>query len=836
MGRLNFIYISSTTESDKGKLFKPSEFCDKNYDIPNIIVLYQDVLENDGAGSSVSAHGTYVEDYGLWLQQDLELFSKTQVYQALKKLEYLDSTEEDQQINVKELVAQFCTEAEAFRNRIHKDSVFAITVLGEQYLSAFYKISKDAVFSEYNANLYSASFRKSEFLSGLMSFGGTKRKQEDSGLAYYEYSFLNPFAYDTICKTIKGLHLLSQDMKPNDLLSVLRKSIFWDSAQSAFKRYIYLDGESHRLNLNRHDSSLTAFPVDKLSSTEEIKPIRLFEKTASYIRSGLAGLHDGMKDFEVRVCIVGHTETSRCGDESSLMDYTASVLNWYDKLSDELDGRKKPMLKFYVSNIISAGDWPHSNQGHLRKNFTCTLENHFAECVIELVDYENTFGLNTQQLKEKIEKNDLIYLLDCPWLSTENFEIKQRGSLDMFCRELSSYCRDAEEDEDTDTVKNQFVNNAHNFYKKSVFRVLDSQYNRLMASATTKSGEVVRVLRDYLFKRIDRAVMAAQKDCKEQERSKRKILYVFTSENDGIKYSYLASYPLTRQEKYDGRAHTIIRFSNSVPQTLEYRENTRIEFQINLWSVLKYISVSYAYVDFKNSINKCLGIGKKEPENAISYFELYRNIVVQFNVSRDLKDIYAGVRLKKGIDDCIVDFSYQSGGKSINSIKKDLFDAAFKLLNPLYTEAVFKANKHYGDDAIKTAFSMNLYSFVSDVNTMLFWHKYRMACQGNVFDDFNIVFSGSYDENEKLIDMRDDEFLNRDYFMDKKLYDSTMQTLEQTAGMTLGLRGMFRDAEALYKKENMMGEILCNIISACEDAEYTDTSLYKNAIQILREG
>ena len=831
MGNLYFSYSPSIARNAEDSLSKPSEFCDKNYDMPNIIALYRDILESDGTAFPTSAYGTYDGDHELWFQQNLNLFSKTRAYQRLEKLEYLGSTEDNQQIDVRDLVTKFLAAAKALRDRMRKDQVLDTTKLGVQYLSAFYNISKDAVFSEYNANLFNASFRKSEFLSGLMSFGGIKRRQKNFRSAYYEYSFLNPFAYDTIRKTIEGIHLLSQDMNTYDLLSGLRESIFWDSAQSAFKRYIYLDGESHRLNLNRHDSSLTAFPVDKLSSTEEIKPIRLFEKTVSYIRNELAALHDGAQEFGVKVCIIGHTEASRCGDESSLMDYVASVLNWYDKLSEELDGRQKPALKFYLSNIVSVGDWPRSNQEHSRRSFTCALENHFAECIIEQVDYENTFGFNMQQLKEKIKENNLIYLLDCPWLSTENYDIKQSGSLDMFCRELSRYRFNAEEE--PDTVKDQFIKNAHNFYKKSVFRVIDSQYNRLMASATTKSGEVVRVMRDHLFKRIGETLKEVQKDYKEQEKSKKKILYVFTSENEGIKYSYLASYPLTRQEKYDGRAHTIIKFSNSMPQLLGYKKNSEIEFYINLWSILKYISVSYAYLGFKDIIKNYLGIGHKEPENAISYFELYRNIVARFKVSRNLRRIFVEIRFKDGIDACIADFPCQVDGKSKDRIKRKLFDAAIKLLKPLYTEGVFKGNEHYGDDAIKIAFSMNLYSFVSDVNTMLFWHKYRMACHNNRFHDFEVVFSDLYNEDSIII--RDNEFCNRDFFMDKKLYDSTMQTLEQTMGMTLGLRGMFHDAEELYKKENMMSQILNNIISACEDAEYIDTSLYKNATQILRE-
>lgn len=762
------------------------------------------------------------------------MFASLRSWRVLEELTSLDSTEEDGQINVTQLVNAFHETADVLRKRLNEDRILYIKEPAERYLSAFYDISKDAVFSEHNANLFSAGFRKSKFLSALISLAVVKQPRKDYDTAYYEYSLFDPFAYDTIGKTLEGMKLLSRDIYGGDLLSMLRKSIFMDSAQSAFKRYVYLDGQSHRLNLSRHEDSLTAFPVDKLSSTEEIKPIRLFEKTASYIRNELEEPCDNAEEFEVKVCIIGHTEVSRCGDECSLMDYVAAVLNWYGKLSPVFDEKPNPALKFIVTNIISAGDWPGSNQKYPRKNFSCKLEEHIARCIIEKVDYENTFGFNTRQLRKEIDDNDLIFLLDCPWLSTENFEIKQSGSLDMFCRELARHRPTSEMD--PDAAKSRFVNDSHSFYKDSVFRVLDSQYNRIMASTTTKSGKIVRVMRDYLFRRINKIFDTTLDNREGQDQPKRKILYVFTSERDGIKYSYLASYHLTRNEKYDGRSHTIIRFDNRVPKLLEhfeYKKNAEITFRVNLWSVLKYISASYAYLDFKDAIKDCFGIGEEGPGDAISYFELYRNILVCFAVSQDLCRVKITVAFKKGIDSCIRDFSSPLGGGDIKAIKEKLLKTVIGLLKPLFTECVFKANEHYGDDAIKVAFSMSLYSCIPNVNVMLFWHKYRTAYQSGRFDGFEAAFS---DPDSKDIDTGNSEFHDRDFFMDKKLYDSTMQTLEQTSSMTLGLRSMFFDANELYHKEDTMRRVLNNIIRACEDAGYTDTGLYRNARQVLREG
>lgn len=836
LGKLIFTYLDKDVKREKDSSPTFSEFCFGGYDVPSIIKLYQTALKNNDVDGAVCLSGVGDDELNAWIKKNLEIldeFEGSSAYRVLGSLASLDSTGEQSQINVSDLVKKFTACADMLQDRIKKEGAFYIEDLGEQYLSAFYHISSDAVFSEYNANLFNASFRKSEFLSGVPSFAAVKRG-EDKSNTYYEFSFLNPFAYDTIKKTVQGMDLLSQtNKKGSELLSELRESIFWDSAQSALKRYVYLDGKSHRLNLNRHDSSLAAFSVDKLSSTEEIKPIRLFEKTASFIRNGLRELQDGTEKIEVKVCVIGHTEMSHCEDECSLMDYVASVLNWYNKLSSGLDGRKKSKLDFHVKNIVSNGDWPPFNQTHKRRDFDCTLGDHIARCVIEKVDYENTFGFNTQRLEQEIRENNLLFLLDCPWLSTENFEIKQRGSLDMFCRELSRYSRDDEAD--PDEVGDQFVENAHNFYKNSVFRVIDSQYNRIMASTTTKSGEVTRVMRDYLFRRINKAVDAAQKNEEGSDGGlKRKALYVFTSESDGIEHSYLAFYPLTRQEKYDGRAHTIIRFSNVAPELLQYRENTKIEFQISLWSVLKYISVSYAYLDFKNRIKACLGIGQQEePEDAISYFELYRNIIVSFEVSDDLRKITAWVGFMDGINDCINEFPCQGGDEARETIKKELHQKVLEFLRPLYTEAVFSSNRHYGDDAIKMAFSMNLYSAVNDVHTMLFWHKYRMAYQKDRFDAFHIEFSDSY--CSEPVKFRDKEFCHRDFFMDKKLYDSVMLSLEQNPGMPLGLQRILYYANDLYEG-NMIDQVLSNIVRACESTKYMDTDLHKNTKQIVLGG
>lgn len=449
----------------------------------------------------------------------------------------------------------------------------------DKYLDAFYELAKQVVFSPKNYNLSNPAFRKSQFLEDLLSFAvpetlPSKGHAVSDGCRRYFYSLWDPFAYDTIQRTLSCSDALKQKLsnvykeQDNNLLN-LRYDLFLNSVQSAFRRFIFLGNETYRMDLNRHDSTFLAVPCATLSSIEEIKPIRLFEKTAAYIRNNVVKANSST--YKVKMCVIGHTEKSRNGAESELRDWAAAILNWYSELSIDTESFHKPILHLNILNIINQFDAPMSNFSGERESFSYSRGMDEISCKIEKADYSKEFGFNKKRLKAIIEDSQLIFVLDCPFLTTENLEIKQSGSLDSFCRMLRSKNRNYP------PANLNLHSDFQYFYKHSAMQELDSQFNRIMSSTTQNAGEIIRMMKDQLLANIQNMVAEYAHE------PAQKNFYIFCSEKDGLDYSYIASYPLTRRERYDGKSFMIVSFSNHKSDMLECNETGSVGFRILLF-------------------------------------------------------------------------------------------------------------------------------------------------------------------------------------------------------------------------------------------------------------
>lgn len=703
-----------------------------------------------------------------------------------------------------------------------------VSDLCDVYLEAFFALSKRVVFSENNYNLFNRKFRRSKLLNTLLSFAAIKTTEKpycsENEFCYYYYSLLDPFALDTLQRTLRCADYLMAST--NGPLTPLRQALFLSSAQSAFRRFICLDDHLYRVDLNRHDSRLLAHPYEKLSSTEEMKPIRLFEKAAAYIRSNIPRGNDS---YELSVCIIGHTETSHSsegttdnsGEERPLLDLAMALLNWYDRLSPVLDGQKKPLLELHIHNYINQFDAPPSNWGQARRPFLCEKNGHFVTCNITEIDYEEQFEFNTHRLRKLIRDHQIIFLLDCPWLSMENFSVREESSLDVFCRNLRNRNR-------TDPVPEaNFPKDFQAFYKQSAMRELDAQYDRIMSSPTNKAGAVVRVIKNALVRNIQSIITEYW------DHPQKKELFIFSSEQDGMRYSYLNTYPFTRSERYDGKSFSVVQFMNRYSPMLPCGNSGGVKFQISLWSILKYICVSYAYNEFTAIVDDCLK-GRSRLDPGI-YLELYRGILADFLV-RPGTSYQIEIRLvyTDAAEKCIEELGFPPEEASI--AKNDLLSNVMALIEPLYRKSVFGKNHQYGDDAIKTAFIMNLYSSARDISAMLFLHRYQIAVNTEDFSGFRLRFPARFPK--KPLIYHDEEFKDKDFFLDKKLYQSLMFALENTSEFTLGLRAMLYEARELFMVRSdidLKNQLLKNILTACENMGEEDTSLYKNAQHALWE-
>ena len=731
----------------------------------------------------------------------------------LFEVDNLDSSESLEVIDVKKYSLALVRQCKRLISALRSKRNLYQEQAADSYLNAYYELARQSVFSPENYNLSSPSFRKSKFLKDLLSFAAremtVEEKEGSPAKKYYSYCLLDPFAYDTIQRALACAIALRQSYvksKEGDLLRNLRYSLLLDSIQSAFRRFVSLDNNTYRIELNRHDSSLLATSYDDLSSIEAIKPIRLFEKIASYIRKNLC--RTNTSKYRVNVCIIGHTETSQ-NEERELKDLVSAVLNWYSDLTID-----KPALDFRILNIVNRFCGPGSYRGVRRSGFSLRLSVHNAQCEIEEVAYSRDFEFSTKRMQSIIRKNQVVFVLDCPFLTTENFEIKQIGSLDSFCLML----RDRERNWPPATLN--LDTDSQYFYKHSAMQGLDSQFNRVMSSTTQNAGEIIRVVKDQLLMNIEKIIASYSGD------SIRRCFYIFTSEKDGIDYSYIASHPLTRCERYDGKNFTIISFCNHKLEMMRCNEDGDVQFNIRLWSVLKYTSVSYAYMYFKDRITECLGAAD---DAKIDYFTIYRNILICGKVDQRLRNVSLELRLGDGLDACLQGLN---NDRSIDEMKRELLELAAELIVPIYKNCVFSDNKAYGNDAIRTAFMMNLYSSSKDVNTMLFWHKYRVACANHSCGDFHVTFANCV--NTEPLQMKNDEFEGGGFLMDRKIYDVMLDTLEHTSQFSIGMRVMLHNARSLFSNTRIIQTVIDNIKRACVQADITDSEMYRNACAALR--
>ena len=685
----------------------------------------------------------------------------------------------------------------------------------KNYLDFFFTLSQKCVFNNKNFNLYDYAFRSSTFLKTLMTFASVKK---NNALVFEPW---DPFALDALSRALvctaelcRRAHEKQWDRK--DLLFAFRTYLLNCSIESSFDRYMTLDGLAYRVELNRHQSKLIAQKMRDLSSTCETKPIRLFEKTAAYIRNTMLNETD---TYEVRVCIIGHTEPTYNGKESPLEDYIHAVLYWYYGL-ERKENKILPKLDLRVRNIVNVADARDEENKTLRRDM-CLPKRFTGNCKasyeIDVVNYEECFAFNTQYIEEEIRNNQLIFLLDCPWLSVENYEIGESSSLSTYCELLNSRKR-----EEPDCLLN-FDTDFAAFYKYSTMRQLGAQYNRIMGSKSLQAGYVVRSMKDALIHRIQDIV---EKLSWKQEK---KELYIFSSENEGIDFSYVSTYPLTRLERYDGKSFDIIQFKNYPSKMLEcLNDQESISFDISLWGILKYICVSFAYCEFKDRLLSCLGI--KEASIPILIWAIYHGTIIKFDLGKeDLTNVTITLCFDESVTESLKRIDH---GIDPSKAKETLKDLTMALIEPLYRKSVFSDDQEYGDDAIKTAFEMNLQSSAKNVDTMYFLHKYRMARRTGTLNQFKLEFAEDTEKTEGR------DFLGHDFFMDKKLYSSLFSTLERSAEYSMGLFRMLKYSEesaCFEKKDNASIEahIARNIVKVCKRYGDGKSFLAMNASQKL---
>ena len=136
---------------------------------------------------------------------------------------------------------------------------------------------------------------------------------------------------------------------------------------------------------------------------------------------------------------------------------------------------------------------------------------------------------------------------------------------------------------------------------------------------------------------------------------------------------------------------------------------------------------------------------------------------------------------------------------------------------------------------------MNLYSGISNVDEMLFWHFYRNACTNKNFAKYEVSFNSVFQE----LSAQDSQKPDRGhYFMDKRLYDLILQQLDYRDTINIALQSMFYEEQVLncYEVDStpglLLSKMLSNIVMVTEDVSKCDVlceKIHSNAQHALRD-
>lgn len=702
-----------------------------------------------------------------------------------------------------------------------------------EYVNSFIKISSALVFVPQSATLDSMKFRSdSGFLDELICPTETHcvmpRTAASNMHKYYRFTVENPFVCASAIRVIQKTVAYKEEKKNQEkinngeeiILCSLRDSIFKRCVEREFRRYLMINRKTYRVSFNRMMDSLVACPYNQVSSIENIKPIRLVEKIKIAIHNMLVLSEDPIKN--IKIAVVGHTDPSFVQNteesntknscvEAEFEDLGRAVKDWMEM--DQIYG-----LNIEIDNVYNMNDVARVflEPSPAKKIWCCNKKSSIT------LKYSPTnygkFAYGTKAFKKEIlDKSDVVFLLDCPFLTDENYEIYTNNSLDNYCRSIQS---------GFDFVESNIPMDSR---QKTSMHQLNSQYNRIMASNTREAGNICRVFQDYWVDCIQNSL---------KESKSPKVVYVFSSETNGLAYSTLSMIPTSRIEKYGGKTFNIFRFSSYKGKRLPaiYDNHLdKLELRIELWRMLKYISVEGAI-----RVQEYLRIPKsvlRKPQNLMQLYIATEIVIREKTAYREKHyyDLDVSVQIN---EDHLPSVAKNIDRESFIAYQKAVLAFVKNIYRNVYFPCLSDGRSKFGDDLLREAFIMNLYSAARDVRGMWFLHQYEKACDemkndsNNAFSRFHISVS----DEIKWCKLKDQEEGIKDLFMDKKLYRQTMKRMESTNGLGFNLFALVLGADEFYE-DTEWGDgpevVLNNLLKVCRDANEERSQFYENCRKTL---
>ena len=380
-------------------------------------------------------------------------------------------------------------------------------------------------------------------------------------------------------------------------------------------------------------------------------------------------------------------------------------------------------------------------------------------CDLSLFAAKESF-FNKDFLEKAYKENDIVFLLDCPWLTTESVDALDLGSFRTFC----------------DNVPGEYnPGNTQNFYglggdsESSLFASYMQQMTRLRYKNLQRAAKSVNLLKDYIMHWIQNQTNKNVKTKEDYAKQKLttwdsawteeglpdeytfKSVYLYYSSMAGIQQSVFEGYPMIRFESYPQKQYIILHFCTLKSDLTEKKEKKPKKEEpkppsiiISLWNFLKYIDMGFILDEndkradvqtLKSYIVKHFAgianlVDDKEEDPTI---EERQDII-----TRDLFDIYRNIAFKLQYDPAknkVIVHIVATGAvrRQLVSLSEDEKKDVKKSIEPLnrffkliFTEIIFKDPQpvRFSTQTIRTAFATCLFNRAESLFHLYLYHVY----------------------------------------------------------------------------------------------------------------
>lgn len=648
------------------------------------------------------------------------------------------------------------------------------------------------------------------------------------------FGIYSPYVIFAILRTLRYISILPDEID-HTCLSVdcadylnTRRHIVSTNAIRSFSRFTIINDKSYVVEYSRRTDCIVCKDAEKVSSVDNVKPIRLLEKITSYIYNYFEDSNSSdTKTFKISIygfCAYRDKEGNL--NPAEIDDLVYEIFSWFE--DKRLDERKENALSnkkidnicidYYLINNDVAGESKESFVYEYFENVTDISH----KCYVNI--FGHRFGeYNNKQISDCINKSDVVFILDCPWLATEDFNVVNEGDLDSYAKWVNqvSYRKDI----DNSLQKQVFFNRTH------LFASINDQFNRLAVDNAAKYGKVVRVVKDYLLKWLQQQIEFYKKN------DIYKTIYVYNSSMRGMALSYYADYPIIREESYSNKRFSIMRFSTRDNKCVSVSEEKKI--YVSLWNLVKYVDISFAYIGIKEyfaeKLYKFIDINSEDRKSIIKrdIISIMRNIVFVINYSDVENDNLNLVNIQIAFSKPIRDV-FSNSNCSKNNFQE--IEDIVVFFEKIITDIIFANSNGLGDDSIRDAFERCLYNQAKTVEDLFFLHRYSERRKNGSLSKLNIQVdtnetNGSNDKVDSLVP-------NFDSFGDKRAYNKLFDYLDMPRFPEYAVNSILNQTNKIFNVDKTKPhsiEILRNMMGVCEISNYTESFLYCNLKELLQK-